>query len=237
MRVFPFLLIPLWQWQEQSASASPLTTSFSALLAEDLPSASQILITSASTSGSGCPRHAVFVTISDDRTVVTLGFYEFQTYFDGGRGRGKDGRGRSQTDRDKNCDIRLNMFYPAGYTFAVMDVTYHGFAQLDSGVSGSFTSTYEFNSGNGGKSCTTQANITGGGAYESGTVYTKSDVVPVVSRVKAPCGRNATLLIRTRVNLSEQTGNASATGTLTGDDATFALEQQVHIGWTKECNV
>ncbi len=117
------------------------------------PPADEITINRASTSGSGCPRRAVSCDISPDRTVVTLGFDEFQTYI---------GRGRNAGDREKDCDIHLSLRYPSGYTFAVVDATYHGFAQLDSGVTGSMSSTYSFQSGNTAPT-TTNANLTGGG--------------------------------------------------------------------------
>ncbi|KAK0734642.1 hypothetical protein B0T26DRAFT_632170 [Lasiosphaeria miniovina] len=210
-----------------AALASPLRAAL-AKFADIVPfSQDEITINSVRTSGSGCPRRAVTIDISEDRTVVTLGFDEFQTFF---------GRryGNSNTSRDKNCDIRLNLHYPSGYTFAVLDATYHGFAQLDSGVVGSVSSSYSFpddrRTGRAGRSSATQTTIAGGGAYADGAVYTKHDVVPVAARVVGPCdGKNTTLLIRTRINLNSN--NDSASGTLTGDDASIALTQQVHFGW------
>ncbi|KAK3393325.1 hypothetical protein B0H63DRAFT_516517 [Podospora didyma] len=207
-----------------SALASPLLSA-DFLSADALPSPDEITINSVKTSGSGCPRRTVTTDISEDRTVVTLGFDEFQTYF---------GRryGNSNDNRDKNCEIRLNLHYPGGFTFAVVDAVYHGFAQLDSGITGSFSSSYSFLDSRGsseGKSCSTKSTIDGGGVYENGTVYTKQDLIPTVSRVASPCGKNATLVIKTRINMSG--GSANASGTLTGDDATIAFTQQMHIGW------
>jgi hypothetical protein len=60
-------------------------------------------------------RLLVSCDISADKTFVTLGFDEFQTYL---------GRGYAATDRDKNCEIHLNVHYPGGYDFAVVDVTF-----------------------------------------------------------------------------------------------------------------
>lgn len=191
-----------------------------------LPPANEIKINSASTSGSGCPRRAVSVDISLDRTAVTLGFDEFQTFI---------GRRFGSSERDKNCEIRLNVFYPGGYTFAVLEATYHGFAQLDAGVTGSFETSYSFPGSrmprNGRTESNTRASITGGGQLVTGGTYTKKDSIPTESRVLAPCGQNATMLIKTRINLSSS--NASAEGTLTGDDATFAFTHQMHIEWTR----
>ncbi len=188
------------------------------------PPADEVTINRASTSGSGCPRRAVTCDISPDRTVVTLGFDEFQTYI---------GHGRAAGDRDKNCDIHLGLRYPSGYTFAVVDVTYHGFAMLDSGVTGSLSSTYSFEGGAGGGSTTTHADITGGGGFARGQVYTAHDQIPTSRMVRSSCGggANANMLIRTRINLSST--NDSATGQMTDDDASVALTQQVHFAWQK----
>ncbi|KAK4451331.1 hypothetical protein QBC34DRAFT_378186 [Podospora aff. communis PSN243] len=207
-----------------TALTSPLN--FSITAESVTPPANEITINSASTSGSGCPRRTVAITISPDRTALTLGFDEFQTYV---------GRRYPASDRDKNCQIRLNLFYPGGYTFAVLDATYHGYAQLDSGVSGSLSTSYSFVGGrpdrrNGRTESTTQASLSGGGQFEMGSTYMKTDSIPVSSRVRAPCGRNATMLIRTRINL-EGDGSGDAEGMMTGDDATFALTQMVRVEW------
>ncbi|KAJ2903266.1 hypothetical protein MKZ38_010151 [Zalerion maritima] len=80
---------------------------------------SEISIISASTSGNSCPSSTVSTDISPDRTVVTFGFDAFQTYI---------GPGTSIMDHTKNCQIHLNLKYPGGFTFSVVESTYHGFA-------------------------------------------------------------------------------------------------------------
>lgn len=205
MRVIIALLVPAF------TAAIPLTTT-------DQPDPNEIQINSVSTSGSGCPRRAVSTTISEDRTVVTLGFDEFQTYI---------GKRFGSADRDKNCNIRLNLKYPGGYTYAVIDATYHGFAQLDSGVNGTLSSTYSFTDS--ATASTTQTSITGGGVWADGEVYTKHDVVPTEKVIRSPCGENVNLVIKTRINLTSN--DAAANGSMTDDDATIAFTQQVHIGW------
>ena len=220
-----------------------------ALAAADGPSPTEITIQRVRTGGTGCPRRAVSTSISDDRTSVTLGFDEFQT---------GTGRGRRREDRDKQCRITMGLHYPSGYSFAVLEATYHGFAQLDSGVTGSFESGYsfvddddrpvagEFRNGGGsggggggarrkapeGESVTLRSSVQGGGEWKNGKVYTKTDKVETSKVVRSPCGKNVRLVIRTRLDLTNS-GNETAEGTLTGDDATFAFTQQVNIGWEK----
>jgi hypothetical protein len=123
MRSFAFLLTPLL------AAANPID------FVSAPPSPDLIKIISASASGSGCPQGSWTQEISQDRTVITFGFDSFQTYI---------GPGTSVSDRSKNCQLHLNLNYPGGFQFAVIESTYHGYAQLDAGVTGTFYSTYYF---------------------------------------------------------------------------------------------
>jgi hypothetical protein len=73
--------------------------------------------------------------LADLDQVVTFGFDAFQVYI---------GPGTSIADRSKNCQLHLDLKYPGGFQFAVVESTYHGYAQLEKGVTGTFYSTYYF---------------------------------------------------------------------------------------------
>ena len=150
---------------------------------------------------------------------MTFGFDAFQTYI---------GPGTSVTDHTKNCQLHLNLKYPGGFSFAVIDSTYHGFAQLDPGVTGTFFSSYYF-SQDAAATSTTRTSISGGGVWASGQVYTKTDQVPTASYVRSPCGGSAILNINNRVALTSSDGSAS--GQITDDDATVAFTHQIHLKW------
>jgi hypothetical protein len=77
----------------------------------------------------------VWYLSSNTKQIVTFGFDGFQTYI---------GPGTKPADKTKNCQLHLNLKYPGGFQFAVVDSTYHGYAQLDKGVTGAFFSTYFF---------------------------------------------------------------------------------------------
>jgi hypothetical protein len=77
--------------------------------------------------------------------VITYGFDQFQTYI---------GPGTAPSDRSKNCQLHLNLKYPGGFQYAVLDATYHGWARLDEGVTGSFITTYYFSQDAGKTVCT-----------------------------------------------------------------------------------
>ncbi|KAJ9161280.1 hypothetical protein NKR19_g2383 [Coniochaeta hoffmannii] len=214
MRSFAFLLPAL-------AAASPLAQTTPDGWA-DGPDPNQIQIVSATTSGNGCPQGTVSTSISPDKTVITFGFDGFQTYI---------GPGYNPTEKTKNCQLHLNLKYPGGFQFAVVDSTYHGYAQLEAGVTGSFYSTYFF-SQSAADTTTTQTSISGGGIWAQGQVYTKADTIPTASYIYSPCGANGILNINNRIALTST--NSSAMGELTDDDATVAFTQQIHLNW-KTC--
>jgi hypothetical protein len=121
--------------------------------------------------------------------------------------------------------------YPSGFSFAVVDTTYHGFAMLDEGVTGTFFTTWFF-SNDAAASSTTQTSIKGGGIWAEGQVYTKSESLPGSNMVRSPCGGSEAILnINNRIALSSS--NRDASGMISTDDDTVALTQQVHIEWKK----
>ncbi|KAI1500031.1 hypothetical protein F5X99DRAFT_387982 [Biscogniauxia marginata] len=185
----------------------------------DLPSPNEISIISATASGNGCPQGTVTTNISPDRTILTFGFDAFQTYI---------GPGTVIADRSKNCQLHLNLKYPGGFQFAIVESTYHGYAQLEEGVTGTFYSTYYF-SQDAAATTTTQTSIQGGGLWENGDVYTKQDQVPTASIIWSPCGATGILNVNNRIALTSS--NSSASGQISDDDATVAFTQQVHVSW------
>jgi hypothetical protein len=210
MRSFAVLLAPLL------AAANPIGFEYAP------PAPELIKVVSASASGSGCPQGTWTSELSEDRTVITFGFDAFQTYI---------GPGTVVSDRSKNCQLHLNLKYPGGFQFAVIESTYHGYAQLEKGITGTFYSTYYF-SQDAKATTTTRTSIEGGGTWAAGQVYTKQDQVPTTSTIWSPCGAEGLLNINNRVALTST--NATASGQISDDDATVALTQQVHFAW-QEC--
>ncbi|KAK4224355.1 hypothetical protein QBC38DRAFT_18289 [Podospora fimiseda] len=201
------------------AAASPVAQVVAPDGWADAPDPTKIQIVSASFSGNGCPQGSVSTTISPDKTVVTFGFDRFQTYI---------GPGFNPTEKTKNCQLHLNLKYPTGFQFAVVESTYHGYAQLDKGITGTFYSTYYF-SQDAKATTTTQTSIAGGGIWASGQVYTKADRIPTASYIYSPCGANGILNVNNRIALTST--NSSAAGEITNDDATVAFTQQVNLMW------
>ncbi|KAG9190318.1 hypothetical protein G6011_08406 [Alternaria panax] len=193
-----------------AANPVPQTT------AGDAPPPEQITIVDTTYSGNGCPQGSVSTSTSTDKTVVTYGFDAFQTYIG--------------PDRSKNCQLHLNLKYPGGFQYAVVDATYHGWARLDEGVTGSFITTYYF-SQDAGKTQTTRMAAVGGGNLLNGQVYTKQDSVETTATIWSPCGQNGILNVNNRIALANK--KADQAGEMSNDDATVAFTQQLHVAWRK----
>lgn len=125
----------------------------------------------------------------------------------------------------------MNLNYPAGFSFAVVESVYHGYAQLDPGVTGTFLSTYFF-SQSASNTTTTRTTLVGDATWQQGQIYTKTDTVPTNAIIYAPCGTNGILNVNNRIALTSTV--ASASGQVSNDDATVAFTQQVNINWI-EC--
>jgi len=182
------------------------------------PSPDQIVIKSVSFSGTGCPQGTVSTTLDETGTVVTFGFDSFVTYI---------GPGSAQSDKSKACQLHLDLKYPGGFQYAVVDAVYHGYARLDAGVTGTFLSTYYF-SQNAAQTTTTRSTISGAG-WLNGNVYTKEDQVPSTAVIWSPCGANGILNVNNRISLAAT--NSKASGELSDDDATVSFDQQLHVAW------
>lgn len=187
-----------------------LSVSAPAIIAKQ---SSDIQITSVTTSGSGCPAGSVSSTISPDGSVITLGFDSYETLV---------GPGASSADREEDCEIFLNLFYPIGCTAATFNATYHGFAQLDSGVTGSLSADYILSPGSTGSEPPTA--VISGSAFTDGGVYEKDDTVTTETTINTTNQQNVSFVVRTRLSL--QAMNATVSGTLTDDDATISIASQ-----------
>jgi hypothetical protein len=199
--LIPLLLLPI------AALGAPTTPS------QRARDAQQVQVTSISVSGSGCPQGTITTDISPEGTVLTLGFDSYQTAV---------GPGVRGSDREKNCDVFITLRYPLGCTSTTVSTTYHGFAQLEDGVEGSFPATYSLSPGfvSGGPPATTFS----AGEWGTGGVYTKLDEVAVKEDIRHANQRDVSFVIRNRIRLNAAGSDLS--GTLTVDDATVIISDE-----------
>jgi len=166
--------------------------------------------------GPGCPAGSFSVSFSSDRSVASFGFTKYNTHVS---------PTDLSADRELFCDIFMTLRYPLGCTAAVLDTTYRGFAQLQNGVTGTFSRQYNLSPGTSGQNppATTFTSATFGGA---GNSYTKEDMVAISENINNDNQRNVSLVARTRIFLV--TSGSTLSGTLTDTNTTVAITQQQH---------
>jgi len=169
---------------------------------------------SVSTSGSGCPSGTVATETSPDGLVTTVGFDNYSTNI---------GPGVASENREKFCDLTVTVRFPLGCTAVSLATTYHGFAQLDSGVTASLTSSYTLSTGvlAGGNPPTTVLSST---QFGEGDVYTKQDPTSSTVIVRNANEQNVSFVARIRIFLVATNGTVA--GLATADDATIAIARQ-----------
>src|SRR5512142_1289035 len=91
------------------------------------PPPDKIVIDVVTVNGSGCPAGTAAVAVSPDNTAFTVTYSQYLAQV---------GVGATATDFRKNCQLSLAVHVPQGFTFAIAEADYRGFASLAAGASG-----------------------------------------------------------------------------------------------------
>ena len=90
---------------------------------------------SISYAGSGCPAGSVAQNVSPDRLAFTLLFDSYMA---------EVGPGIPLSNSRRNCQLNIDLEYPAGWSYTLFAIDYRGYASLEPGVRGTQKSTYYF---------------------------------------------------------------------------------------------
>ncbi|MEU8775655.1 DUF4360 domain-containing protein [Streptomyces sp. NPDC048606] len=199
------------------------TLSPSAGAAPGSPSAAppeKITIDVAQVNGSGCRPGSASVAVSEDNTAFTVTYSEYLA---------KVGKDTAGTDFRKNCQLGLRMNVPQGYTFAVTQADYRGFASLENGASAEHKASYYFQ----GMTQTSARSHTLYGPYQNNWLV--SDSVPVEALVYHPCGAKRNLNINTELRVNGGSSDtANTTSFVTVDSTDGSISTLYHFSW-KTC--
>jgi hypothetical protein len=179
---------------------------------------SMITMNSVSASGTGCPSGTWTSQFSPDRTTLTVGFNNMQTYI---------GPGTTTQQRTRECLLTISLNYPGGSSSAVVDTSYSGFATLPSGLTATFTPTFTFGRGSSSGSGSATS-INGGGPWTNGNGYSKFDTINHSTSGVSGCSTNANLQLRIRLQLSAPNNNVG--GNFGADTVDINLLSQTHSG-------
>jgi len=130
------------------------------------------------------------------------------------------------TERRKFCNITVNLKIPDGWQFAIGEVEYRGYANLDAKMRGEIRASYRYD-GVGGSLRPLRAQFTGPVTKD----YLQSDVLTSETRGWSRCGRkHRGLEIKTEIEIS---GDNKAAGLLTVDTIDGKARQIYGIAWRK----
>ncbi|SPO00607.1 uncharacterized protein DNG_03356 [Cephalotrichum gorgonifer] len=164
--------------------------------------ATRVQFTSITASGAGCPSGTWSTVISPGQDVGTIAFNQYSVV----------------TTTSRACTVTIRLTYPGGCTYGNFEGTTHGFALVDSGVSGSYSTSYTSTTGN---NANPPNSVFSGPSWAGGNTFTKSDVAPAKVVNRSPNNAQVTVTVNTSLGLSRANG-----GAITTNDITFRITNQ-----------
>jgi hypothetical protein len=202
-----------------SLFASP---AFAGVLSDDdvPPPTDHIVIEVVTVNGSGCPAGTAAIAVSPDNTAFTVTYSQYLAQV---------GVGASPTDFRKNCQLNVLVHVPQGFTYAIAEADYRGFASLAGGASAVERANYYFQ----GQPQTAFISHTIKGAYEDD--WQMTDTTDLAALVFHPCGMLRSLNINTELRANVGTSNPKTTTSFIAMDSTDGSIRTVyHFHW-KHC--
>lgn len=169
--------------------------------------------------GSGCPIGSVAQNIAPDNKAFTLTFSDYIAEI---------GPGVPLSAARKNCQLTVDLHFPAGWQFAVATFDYRGYVTLDPRVSATQSSAYYFQ----GQGQTGRFSSTYAGPIDRD--YQFRDTIGLASVVWSPCGASRALNINTQVHLNNR-ANRNGSGLITTDSIDGQIVHKYGLMW-RRCN-
>lgn len=188
----------------------------SAAFSQRGPGRSEVYIDDVVVNGSGCPIGSATAIVTNSTPNGPVDY--FQVTFDEFVVE-KPGRAR------KFCNVLLNIKYPSGWSFTVLDVDTSGYGEIQKGVKGTFKMSYTYRNTNRGR--TTKR--TQKGYWEGDYEFSDRFAHPVYSE----CGKVYPLNLKTELKLTGRAKNGEDS-ILTADVQSGLLTQKYGIRW-KRC--
>jgi hypothetical protein len=181
------------------------------------PPDDKIVIDVVTVNGSGCPAGSAAVAVSMDNTKFTVTYSEFLAQV---------GVGARPTDFRKNCQLNLIVHVPQGFTYAIAQTDYRGYANIQPGASFTEKANYYFQ----GMSQTTPISHTFTGAMDDN--WQATDRVAVDQLVYKPCGEERNFNINAELRVNAGTSNtAQTTSFATMDSTDTDVKTEYHFHW------
>jgi hypothetical protein len=184
----------------------------------DPPPLGRITIDLVTINGSGCPSGTAVQTSADN----TSFFVSYSEYL------ALAGVGANPTDFRKNCQLNVLVHVPQGFSFAIAEADFTGFASLAAGAFASERANYYF-AGETPTAVVTHS-FTGPMVDDWHTV----DSTDVATLVFSPCGVSRNLNINTELRVSNGTADPSKTTNWIAMDGMHSSVQNIfHFSWRR----
>ncbi|MFF7636414.1 DUF4360 domain-containing protein [Kitasatospora sp. NPDC008050] len=169
-----------------------------------------------SVNGSGCPAGTAAVATSPDDTAFTVTYSNYLAQV---------GAGAGPIDFRKNCQLTVQVNAPQGFTYAVAEADYRGYAYLAGGAGAQEGANYYFQ----GQSQTATATHNFTGPMDGN--WQATDTTTIASLIWAPCGATRDLNINTQLRVSAGSSDPSTTSFVTMDSTDGSLTTIYHLDW------
>jgi hypothetical protein len=184
------------------------------------PPPDKIVIDVATVNGSGCPAGTAAVAVAPDNTAFTVTYSDYLAQV---------GVGAKPTDARKNCQLNLQVHVPQGFTYAIAEADYRGYAYLENGATGLERANYYFQ----GQSQTAAISHPFAGPYDDD--WQTTDKVDVGALVFAPCGEKRNLNVNTELRVGAGSSDPKTTTSYMSMDSTDgSITTIYHFAW-KTC--
>jgi hypothetical protein len=200
-------------------SAYAGTFSAGSARAQGGPPSDRVTVDVVSVNGSGCPQGTAAVAVASDNTAFTVTYSSYQA---------QAGAKTAPTDFRKNCQLGLLVHVPQGYTYAVSEADYRGFAHLEKGASAEEQANYYFQGDSDNDPVAHPIN----GPYDDD--WQKTDHAEGGSLVFAPCGRDVGLNVNTELRVDPGSSDPNTTSFITMDSTDGSINTTYHFAW-KQC--
>ena len=179
----------------------------------------RVAITSVTHGGSGCPEGSVAPSFSADYQYLTIIFDQYAAEI---------GQGVDAPKKRLFCQLVLQLDFPAGLSYALVDLTYRGYADLDPGINAAQTSTYYFQGFRKDDQYSFKTQVFGPYIGD----YDRTDSLGLVAW--SPCNEKRGLNIVTSVQLDNKQ-NKRGSGLITLDSVDSQVVEQYGVRW-KRCS-
>ncbi|MGW7455962.1 DUF4360 domain-containing protein [Streptomyces sp. NPDC054787] len=176
----------------------------------------KIVIELATVNGSGCPEGTAEVAVAPDNTAFTVTYSEYLAQV---------GPGAPPTAFRKNCQLNLRVHVPSGFTYAIVQADYRGFASLQPGASGQERANYYFQ----GMPQTSRRTHQFNGPLNDN--WQATDKTEYADLVWAPCGEKRNFNINTELRVNAGTSNPASTSFMAMDSTDASVSTLYHLAW------